>query len=83
MRDLWFFLEYYMGVALDILPVILLAGIICILIRWRRGKKLVSCQSIIMVFFVCYLSGLLALTAVPANFWARLTADIIAAGILS
>ena len=39
MRDLWFFLEYYMGVALDILPVILLAGIICILIRWRRGKS--------------------------------------------
>lgn len=67
--DLWFSLEYYMGVIMDLLPVVLFGGVVCILTRWRKGEKLISSRGITEVVFVCYLTGLLALTAVPANFW--------------
>lgn len=72
MSELWFSLEYYGGLALDLLPVVLLAGVVCGLLRRRRGRRIASCRGIAVILFVCYLAGLLALTAVPSNFWAHI-----------
>ncbi len=65
-------MEYYMGVVLELLPVAVLAGVICVLIRWRIGKRLTSCRGLVTVLFACYMAGLLALTAVPNHLWSHI-----------
>lgn len=47
----------------------MLAGIICILVLRKKGKGLTSCRSVVMVLFVCYMAGLLSLTALPNGLW--------------
>ena len=62
-------LEYYLGEILARLPVILLAGIICGVLLWKKGKRLTSCRSVVKILFVCYMAGLISLTATPNNLW--------------
>lgn len=65
-------LEYYMGEILDLLPVVVLAGILCVVIRWKQGNRLASARGMTVLLFTCYMAGLLALTAVPNNLWKHL-----------
>lgn len=69
MSDLLISLQYYMGEVLGRMPAVLLAGIICILVLRQRGKRLTSCRSVVMILFVCYMAGLLSLTALPNGLW--------------
>ena len=65
-------LDYYLGKLCELFPVILLAGVVCLLSRKRRGKTLASCRGLTVLLFTCYLTGLLALTVLPSNFWTHL-----------
>ena len=63
----YFFFDTYVGKFLQVIPIALLAGLVCALIRRRRGARLASGRSVACILFVCYLAGLLALTALPPN----------------
>ena len=61
------------GYFLQALPIACLAGVIYIVIRLCRAKK-TSAQikwptELLRLVFVCYLTGLVSLIILPANFW--------------
>ncbi|MCI9263861.1 MAG: VanZ family protein [Oscillospiraceae bacterium] len=64
--------QYYLGKLLELLPVILLSGGVCLFLRWRTGEALFSGRGIPVLLFTCYMTGLIALTAFPSNFWTHL-----------
>ena len=62
-------LEYYMGEILKRLPIVLLAGIVCAFILRKEGRRLISCRSMVLILVVCYMAGLLSVTALPSGLW--------------
>lgn len=64
-----------MGYFLQALPVALLAGAVYLLVRicHLKGKKerVRWGMELLRVLFVCYLTGLVSLVILPANFWLR------------
>ena len=64
-----------MGYFLQTLPVALLAGAVYLLVRicHLKGKKerVRWGMELLRVLFVCYLTGLVSLVILPANFWLR------------
>ena len=69
----YFFFDTYVGDFLQVVPVALLAGAVCLLIRGRlaRGKNLPFRwpREIALALFVCYLAGLWGLVLTPNNLW--------------
>ena len=69
----YFFFDTYVGDFLQVVPVALLAGAVCLLIRgWlARGKNLPFRwpREIALALFVCYLAGLWGLVLTPNNLW--------------
>ncbi len=57
------------GLFLQVLPVTLLVGLIYSLYELIRNKEENVIRKIIKALFVCYLTGLINLVIVPANFW--------------
>lgn len=61
------------GYFLQALPVALLVGILYFIIRTaflKKRKSKIDCLSeVLRVLFVCYLTGLVSLVVLPANFW--------------
>lgn len=71
----YFFFDTYVGDFLQVVPVALLAGAVCLLIRRRlvRGKNLPFRwpREITLALFVCYLAGLWGLVLTPNNLWTK------------
>lgn len=63
----------FLGYFLQVLPVVCLAGLLCIGIRLFQHRKhreaLRPLPEVLRVLFVCYLTGLISLVVLPANFW--------------
>lgn len=66
------YMDYYLGKVFELLPVILVAGIICVIVLWKKGRRVASCRGVSCTLFVCYLAGLLAVSAVPSNLWTHI-----------
>lgn len=62
-----------MGYFLQALPVAVLAGILYIVIRTaflkKQNRQIQWLSELLRVLFVCYLTGLVSLVVLPANFW--------------
>lgn len=62
-----------MGYFLQALPVTVLVGILYFIIRIallkKRKNKIDWLSEVLRVLFVCYLTGLVSLVVLPANFW--------------
>lgn len=62
-----------MGYFLQALPVAVLAGILYIVIRTvflkKQNRQIQGLSEVLRVLFVCYLTGLVSLVVLPANFW--------------
>ena len=62
-----------MGYFLQALPVAVLVGILYFIIRIallkKRKNKIDWLSEVLRVLFVCYLTGLVSLVVLPANFW--------------
>lgn len=62
-----------LGYFLQVLPISLIAGIVYIVIkavsRKRQKCPFICMDEIIRFLFVCYLTGLISLVILPANFW--------------
>lgn len=67
----YFFFDTYPGQFLQVLPVALLAGLLCYVLQGRRGAVPRSLRAWRAVF-ACYLAGLLAVTVVPMGVWGSL-----------
>lgn len=67
----YFFFDTYPGQFLQVLPVALLAGLLCYVLQGRRGSVPRSLRAWRAVF-ACYLAGLLAVTVVPMGVWGSL-----------
>ena len=61
------------GYFLQALPVAVLAGILYIVIRTvflkKQNRQIQGLSEVLRVLFVCYLTGLVSLVVLPANFW--------------
>lgn len=62
-----------LGYFLQAFPIACLAGIVCLLVRVyifkKRKTQIKWSTEILRLIFVCYLSGLVSLVILPANFW--------------
>lgn len=62
-----------LGYFLQVLPIAVLAGAIYLAVRLaalkKRGARAELLPELLRVIFVCYLSGLISLIVLPANFW--------------
>ena len=62
-----------LGYFLQALPVACLAGIIYSVMRWsllkKRNARFRWSAELLQLIFVCYLTGLISLVILPANFW--------------
>ena len=62
-----------LGYFLQVLPVALLVGAVYFVVRLchlKHKKERVRCgMELLQVLFVCYLTGLVSLVVLPANFW--------------
>lgn len=71
----YLFFDTYVGDFLQVVPVALLAGGLCLLVRVRLARRqglLVRWpREIVMALFVCYLAGLWALVLTPNNLWTK------------
>lgn len=68
----YFFFDTYPGCFLQVLPVALLTGLVYGVVRFKRDRAAPVAQKIWSVVFVCYLTGLIALTVVPQNLWGNI-----------
>ncbi len=57
----YFFFDTYPGYFLQALPFALLSGIICLIIKRRRGADVPKSRLVCSVLFVCYMTGLICL----------------------
>ena len=78
----YFFFDSSFGYILQILPVVLLSGIVFLFIRklWKRKRNQLESNVLrecILVAFVCYLTGLIALIETPNNLWGSIWYRII------
>ena len=67
----YFFFDTYPGQFLQVLPVALVAGLLCYVLQGRRGTVPRSLR-LWRAVFACYLAGLLAVTVVPMGVWGSL-----------
>ena len=62
-----------MGYFLQALPVVILVGILYVVIRIaflkKQNRQIQWLSELLRVLFVCYLTGLVSLVVLPANFW--------------
>ncbi len=62
-----------MGYFLQALPVAIFVGILYIVIRTvflkKQNRQIQGLSEVLRVLFVCYLTGLVSLVVLPANFW--------------
>lgn len=62
-----------MGYFLQALPVAILVGILYVVIRIaflkKQNRQIQWLSELLRVLFVCYLTGLVSLVVLPANFW--------------
>lgn len=68
----YFFFDTYLGDFLQVIPVALAVGLIYGIFRFRRDHTSPVSRKLLASLFVCYLTGLLALTLVPPNFWVNI-----------
>ncbi len=62
-----------MGYFLQALPVAIFVGILYVVIRIaflkKKNRQIQGLSEVLRVLFVCYLTGLVSLVVLPANFW--------------
>ena len=62
-----------MGYFLQALPVAIFVGILYVVIRIaflkKQNRQIQWLSELLRVLFVCYLTGLVSLVVLPANFW--------------
>ncbi len=62
-----------MGYFLQALPVAIFVGILYVVIRIaflkKQNRQIQGLSEVLRVLFVCYLTGLVSLVVLPANFW--------------
>ena len=62
-----------LGYFLQALPIASIVGVVFLIIRLvlrrRENRRIKWGQEILRVIFVCYLTGLISLVVLPANFW--------------
>lgn len=71
----YFFFNTYPGFFLQVLPIALIAGMICFVIRFNRDKQTKTSIKVFSALLVCYLVGLVCLTLlfdIVSDVWYRL-----------
>ena len=69
----YFFFDTYIGYFLQMIPVVLLTAVVYAVLRKRhlkkQGRAVNKSAEVCRLLFVCWLTGLVALTVVPSNLW--------------
>lgn len=68
----YFFFDTYIGYFLQVIPITLIVGIIYGIYKFKKDKNSKLSSKIWAIIFVCYLTGLLSLIAVPMHLWTNI-----------
>jgi len=68
----YFFFDTYIGYFLQVIPITLIVGIIYGIYKFKKDKNSKLSTKIWSIICVCYLTGLISLTAVPMHLWSNI-----------